>query len=168
LLLPELQIGVGQRVLFKATELKHNLHPEAMAVARTGGVLCPVERLHAYLKAAAAAGHPVTNYLCRPLMANKAGFLETSLSVAAFEEDVEEHFAAAGVAYHATLHGSRRGSLQHHARQGAPLEVLSYLAQIKTPEILQRYLDPARHLPGRLAKPQRPAKRARGNRGAAE
>jgi hypothetical protein len=132
-----------------------------MIVVRKGGLLCSVERLHQLLLLSHRLGHPVTSFLCRPLNSDKSGFMESSLSVQAFEEDVAAHFASAGVDFHATLHGSRRGALQHHANQGANEAQLSQLAQIKTPAVLQRYLDPQRHLPARLPRTTCPAKRPR-------
>ena len=152
---------MGDAVLFKAVELKHNLHPEVMTVTRKGGLLCPIERLHNLLVRSAALGHPITNFLCRPLSPCKESFVERSLSVAAFEYDIDSHFTAANIPYHATLHGSRRGALQHHAQQGASLDALGLLAQIKTPEVTKRYVDPTRHRPPKLPKGPRPAKRAR-------
>ena len=148
-------------VHFKAVELKHNLHPDVMIVTRKDGPLCPIRRLHALLVQSAALGHPITNFLCRPLTACKDGFIESSLTVAAIEDDIDAHFTAAEIPYHATLHGSRRGSLQHHAQQGESMESLGLRAQIKTPSVTQRYLDPTRHRAPKLAKGRRPNKRAR-------
>lgn len=158
---PTLEVPLGGSVLFKAIELKHNLHPDVMSVARKDGPLCPVQRLHTLLVRSAELGHPITQFLCRPLSASKDSFLERSLSVAAFEEDIDSHFSSANIPYHATLHGSRRGSLQHHARSGLSLEALGLKAQIKTPHITKRYIDPTRHLPPKLPKGGRPTKRAR-------
>eukprot|EP00884_Botryococcus_braunii_P004912 jgi/Botrbrau1/14421/Bobra.0014s0068.1 len=160
-LYPSLQIPLGGVVLFKALEIKHNLHPEVMIITRKDGPLCPIQRLHALLVQSAALGHPVTQFLCRPLSSNKDHFIERSLSVAAFEEDIDFHFTAANIPYHATLHGSRRGSLQHHDQQGQTLEALGRLAQIKTPNVTKRYIDPTRHLPPKLPKGKRPNKKVR-------
>ena len=107
---PTLEVPLGEAVLFKAIELKHNLHPDAMTVTRKDGPLSPIQRLHTLLTQSAALGHPVTQFLCRPLSASKDQFLERSLSVAAFEDDIDTHFTAANIPYHATLHGSRRGA----------------------------------------------------------
>jgi hypothetical protein len=118
-LLPFLKLEVGEQLAFKPTSLKHNLYPERMIVTYTGGVLCPVRRLHDNLADAAATGQPIQQYLCRPLSADRATFLEQPLTVAAFEEDESAHFEAAGVEYHATLHGSRRDPFRkalHKAR----------------------------------------------------
>eukprot|EP00884_Botryococcus_braunii_P006635 jgi/Botrbrau1/15973/Bobra.0294s0011.1 len=160
-LFPTLHVPLGATIFFKAIELKHNLHPEVMIVTRRDGPLCPIQRLHTLLAQSAALGHPVTQFLCRPLSANKDQFLERSLSVAAFEDDIDTHFTAANIPYHATLHGSRRGALQHHDQQGQSLEALGLLAQIKTPNVTKRYIDPNRHLPSKLPKGKRPNKRAR-------
>eukprot|EP00884_Botryococcus_braunii_P016079 jgi/Botrbrau1/3154/Bobra.0070s0120.1 len=160
-LFPALQIQLGQSVLFKAIELKHNLHPEVMTVTRKDGPLCPIQRLHALLAQSAAQGHPITQFLCRPMSAGKDCFQERRLSVAAFEEDIDLHFTAANIPYHATLHGSRRGALQHHSQQGHSLEALGLMAQIKTPSVTKRYIDPTRHLPPKLSKGKRPSKRVR-------
>jgi hypothetical protein len=158
---PTLDIPLGEAVLFKALEIKHNLHPDVMVITRKDGPLCPIQRLHTLLVQSAALGHPITQFLCRPLSASKDRFLERSLSVAAFEEDIDAHFTAANIPYHATLHGSRRGSLQHHDQQGQSLEAIGLLAQIKTPSVTKRYIDPTRHLPSKLAKGKRPNKRVR-------
>jgi hypothetical protein len=160
-LYPSLKIELGEAILFKAIELKHNLHPDVMTIPRKDGPLCPIQRLHTLLAQSAALGHPVTKFLCRPLSPSKDQFLERSLSVAAFEADIDSHFTAANIPYHATLHGSRRGALQHHDQQGQSLEALGLLAQIKTPSITQRYIDPTRHLPPKLPKGKRPSKRVR-------
>eukprot|EP00884_Botryococcus_braunii_P013002 jgi/Botrbrau1/21702/Bobra.43_1s0098.1 len=149
---PTLQIPLGAAVLFKAIELKHNLHPEVMIITRRDGSLCPIRRLHTLLAQSAVLGHPVTQFLCRPLAANKNQFLERSLSVAAFEDDIDTHFIAANIPDHATLHGSRRGALLHHDQQGQSLEALGLLAQIKTPSVTKRYIDPTRHRPPKLPK----------------
>jgi hypothetical protein len=160
-LYPTLQVPLGGTVLFKAIELKHNLHPDVMIIARKNGPMCPIQRLHILLTQSAALGHPVTQFLCRPLSADKNQFLEISLSVAAFEDDIDAHFTAANIPYHATLHGSRRGALQHLDQQGHSMETLGLLAQIKTPSVLKRYTDPSRHLPPKLPKGKRPNKRVR-------
>lgn len=159
-LLPELRIPMGGTLKFCALELKHNLHPDAMLVTRKGGLLCAVDRLHTLLAASMRLGHPITSFICRPLNPSKSGFMESSLSVSAFEADVSHHFSQAEITYHATLHGSRRGSLQHHANQGVSFEQLSQRAQIKTPAVLQRYLDPTRHLPARLPRDKPSNKRS--------
>jgi hypothetical protein len=158
---PTLEIPLGEAVLFKAIEIKHNLHPDVMVITRKDGPLCPIQRLHTLLVQSAALGHPVTQFLCRPLSTSKDCFLERSLSMAAFEEDIDAHFTAANIPYHATLHGSRRGSLQHHDQQGQSLEAIGLLAQIKTPSVTKRYIDPTRHLPSKLTKGKRPNKRVR-------
>jgi hypothetical protein len=158
---PELTLTVGERLAFRPNSLKHNLYPEKMLVTHTADRMCPVLRLHHLLRGSAALGQPITKYLCRPLAADKTGFLERPLSVAAFEEDVAAHFRAAGVPYHATLHGSRRGSLQQGAADGLTQAEVGQLGQIKTPRVQAMYLAPDRHNPGPLPKGARPAKRAR-------
>eukprot|EP00884_Botryococcus_braunii_P012482 jgi/Botrbrau1/21234/Bobra.39_2s0033.1 len=78
-LFPTLHVPLGATIFFKAIELKHNLHPEVMIVTRRDGPLCPIQRLHTLLAQSAGLGHPVTQFLCRPLSANKDQFLERSL-----------------------------------------------------------------------------------------
>lgn len=160
-LLPELRLKPGDQVWFKPFSLKHNLYPEKMVVTMTGDHRCAITRLHALLKQSDAAAQPIVQFLCRPLASNKQQFLEQPLSVAAFEEDVSTHFIAAGIPYHATLHGSRRGSLQEGAAQGLSQAEVGLLGQIKTPRVQAMYLDAARHLPGVLKKGPRPNKRPR-------
>lgn len=151
---------MGGTVKCCALELKHNVDPDAMLVTRKGGLLCVVERLHIFLVTSLRLGHPISSFICRPLNPSRSGFVESSLSVSAFEEDVSHHFTQAEIPYHPTLHGSRRGSLQHHSNQGALFEELAQRAQIKTPAVLQRYLDPSRHQPVRLPRDKPSNKRS--------
>jgi hypothetical protein len=130
-----------------------------MMVTYTGELLCPVRRLHELLADAAVTGQPIRQYLCRPLSADRTTFLEQPLTVAAFEEDVAAHFEAAGVEYHATLHGSRRGSLQAGAAQGMSLAEIGRMGQIKTPRVQVMYVAADRHLPGLLPRGGRPSKK---------
>ena len=62
-LYPSLQIEPGEAVLFKAIELKHNLHPDVMTIIRKDGPLCPIQRLHTLLAQSSALYHPArTNF----------------------------------------------------------------------------------------------------------
>jgi hypothetical protein len=149
----------GDVLHFRPTELKHNLQPNDMVVAYQGGVLCPLTRLQRLLVQSFMQGQPITGYLCRPLTANKQSFEESNLTVSAFEEDVALHFSAAGVPYHATLHGSRRGSLQEVYQQDQSLEAVGERGQIKTQRVRELYVNPKGHLPCRLPKGPRPLKK---------
>lgn len=161
LILPTINMQVGDALHFRPYELKHNMQPTDMLVPYQKGVLCPVTRLQQLLVASFHQGVPITQYLCRPMTADHKGFQETSLSVSAFETDVDHHFTAAGITYHATLHGSRRGSLQTMHQAGQPLSAVGEKAQIKTPNIQALYVNPQGHLPSRLPKGPRPTKKVK-------
>jgi hypothetical protein len=161
LILPTISMAVGDVLHFRPYELKQNFHPQDMLVPYQTGVLCPVTRLQQLLVESFQQGQPITQYLCRPLAPDHKRFLEASLSVAAFESDVDSHFSAAGVTYHATLHGGRRGSLQTMHQAGQPLAAVGEKAQIKTVRIQELYVNPQGHLPSRLPKGPRPSKKAR-------
>jgi hypothetical protein len=56
-------------------------------------------------------------------------------------------FSAAGIEYHVTIHGARRGAIQAIAQEGASPTEVAELAHIKTPRVALCYQDERRHLP---------------------
>jgi hypothetical protein len=152
----------GEVLHFKPTELKRNLYPEDMLVTYRADVLCPLTRLQQLLVDSWHQGQPITNYLSRPMTRDKSSFIETSLSVSAFEEEVAQHFHAAGVSYHVTLHGSRRGSLQEVYQVSQSMDAVGKRGQIKTPHIRELYVNAVKHRPSRLKKGPRPVNKTKG------
>ncbi len=53
-----------------------------------------------------------------------------------------------------TNHSFRRGSLQHAAAQGAGLDALLAQSQLRTGDVLKRYIDTQRHHGARRVRPR--------------
>lgn len=118
-----------------------------MYVDITCDAFCVASRLQELLAAHEAAAHPITNWITRVQARNKQGFEEKGMSSAEIANRVKQHMKAAGIYANHTVHGSRRGSMQHDVYVlGKSAEEAGRAAQIRTPEIVQRYLDPHRHL----------------------
>ena len=108
--------------------------------------LCSISWLVKLFVLCDAAGLPVTNHLTRPQSKDKQHFLEQGLSSTVVANRVKQHLADARLYRGQTVHGSRRGSMQHdvHVLGHSPDEVAK-AAQIRTAAITQRYLDRFRH-----------------------
>jgi glutamine amidotransferase PdxT len=99
------------------------------------------------LAAYESASLPITNWITRVQNRSKNGFVETGMSSAEIANRVKKHFKAVNLYVHHTVHGSRRGSMQHDVHVlGKSAAEAGEAAQIKTPAIVKRYLDPHRHL----------------------
>lgn len=117
-----------------------------MTVEIRGDELCCMTWLQNVLALSLDLGQPVTNFLSRPLGKDKKSFIERRLTSAAVARVTLQHFSAAGIEGKHTVHGSRRGSMQHAVHVlGHSTEQAGAAAQIRTPAIVQRYLDPFRH-----------------------
>lgn len=107
---------------------------------------CVASRLNELLAAHEAAACPITNWITRVQARSKVGFANKGMSSAEIANRVKKHFKAAGIFSNHTVHGSRRGSMQHDVYVlGKSSEEAGRAAQIRTPSIVQRYLDPHRH-----------------------
>ena len=117
-----------------------------MAVEITGDELCSMAWLQRVVAMSLDVRQPITNFLTRPLGKDKTIFSEKSLTSAAVARIISHHFPAASITGKHTVHGSRRGSMQHAVHVlGQSAEQAGAAAQIRTPAIIQRYLDPFRH-----------------------
>ena len=110
---------------------------------------CFVRTLAIYM---AIASHPsapdgsaISDYLFRPLRPDRHGFREAPLSGSALGARIRMHLMMASVYEGETNHSFRRGSLQHAAGQGASLDTLHAQSQIRSADVLRRYLDETRH-----------------------
>ena len=116
-----------------------------MSVEIKGDELCSMSWLQKLLTLSLELGQPITNFLSRPLGKDKKSFRERRLTSAAIATITMQRFSAAGVLGKHTVHGSRRGSMQHAVYVlGRSAEQAGAAAQIRTPAIVQRYLDPFR------------------------
>ena len=117
-----------------------------MAVQITGDELCSMAWLQRLVVLCLDVRQPITNFTTRPLNKDKKAFSEKGLTSAAVAEITAQHFSAARISGKHIVHGSRRGSMQHAFHVlGQSAEQAGAAAQIRTPAIVQRYLDPFRH-----------------------
>ncbi len=118
-----------------------------MQVEVTHDSFCVASRLAELFKAHEAASCPITNWITRVQARDKVSFTERGMSSAEIANRVKTHLKEAGIYANHTVHGSRRGSMQHDVFVlGKTAEDVGKAAQIRTPHIVQRYLDPHRHL----------------------
>ena len=94
----------------------------------------------------APPGSAVADLLFRPLAPDGKRFKETPLSSSAMGARLRMHLVAAGLYGGETVHSFRRGSLQNAQAVGLPPSSLLDLGQLRTPAVLERYLDSSRHL----------------------
>lgn len=111
--------------------------------------LCPVVALREYYDACslpnAAPGLAITTYLFRPLTRDGKSFKPAALQSNALQDRLHSYLAAAKLYNGESCHSLRRGALQAAATAGVSNAELHALGQIRTPAILQRYLDNGRH-----------------------
>lgn len=139
-------LPIGARMALQPDNTKTGAKDGPMIVEIRMDILCSMSWLAKLLQASESAKMPVTNYITRPQSRDKAGFSERPLTSAEVANRVRKHFTAAGLYKGQTVHGSRRGSMQHDVyKLGKTAEEAGNAAQIRTPAIVQRYLDPFRH-----------------------
>ena len=110
--------------------------------------LCFPSRLWHYLAQCQTLNQPITHFLFRPQTATRGQFKEAPYSTPSFIKMLQGHLTKIGKLSGETSHSCRRGALQATASKEGLLAA-ALQGRIKTPAILQRYLDPYRHL-GRL------------------
>ena len=120
--------------------------------------LCFVRTLALYMSLArhpsAPPGSPVIDHLFRPLRRDKGGFQDAPFSSAALGARVRLHLMMSGVYGGETNHSFRRGGIQFLASQGASLESLHAQSQLRSVEVLKRYMDGHRHHGARRVRPR--------------
>ena len=122
--------------------------PITISLQPPGSPFCFITRLWAYLAFAHQHGHPVTHYLFRPHEPSRDRFKEAPYSSSSLCKMFQARLVALGLFNGETAHSFRRGTLQATATSiGGPLGQIAAALQgrIKTPKILERYLDPHRH-----------------------
>ena len=143
---PELRLPQGAVVCLMPDRTKTGARDGPMSVVVTKDILCSISWLGKLCALCDDAGLPITNHLTRPQSKDKKQFLEQGLSSTIVANRVRQHLADAKLYRGQTVHGSRRGSMQHavHVLGHSPEDVAK-AAQIRTPAITQRYLDRFRH-----------------------
>lgn len=106
--------------------------------------LCTLRRLWEFMRQHSLSGHPITHYIFRPLAPSHCGFKEAPLTSSCSIKMLQQRLKAAGLFNGETGHSLRRGGVQHtHATQGRL--AAAEQSQIKTPRVLDRYLNEFRH-----------------------
>ena len=143
---PEMRLSYGAVVCLMPDRTKTGAKDGPMSVLVTKDLLCSISWLARLCKICDVVGMPITNYLTRPQSKDKRHFLEQGLGSTIVANRVRQHLADAKLYRGQTVHGSRRGSMQHavHVLGQSPEDVAK-AAQIRTPVITQRYLDRFRH-----------------------
>ena len=145
-LLPKLILPRGSKIHLQPDKTKTGAKDGPMSVEIRGDELCSITWLCSMMVLSLELGQPITNFLSRPLGKDKKSFLERKLTSAAVARITLQQFRGAGINGKHTVHGSRRGSMQHAVHVlGQSAEQAGAAAQIRTPAIVQRYLDPFRH-----------------------
>ena len=104
-------------------------------------------RLPMYLQHRFPEGAPPSAFLFSPLTTNQLAFKHTSLSASAIGKRVKHHLEQAVLYAGESSHGFKRGHMQFLSAAGMNNADIGQKVQIKTAAIIDRYLDPARHLP---------------------
>jgi hypothetical protein len=103
-----------------------------------------MHRLHAYMVKLYATGYSLHHGVLFPNF-NGLPATWTSLASTRLGHVIKNRLTEAGCYHGETCHSFRRGSLQHaNMVMGATGLALSTLSQIKSPSVLQKYLDPTR------------------------
>jgi hypothetical protein len=149
LLLPTVTLAPGSIVYFQPRRLKHNADPHSFKVAYEVVEGNPVHALATYLHICQGHGQPIVDILARLTTPDRRTFKEQPMTSSQLTAGLRRFFSAAGIEYHVTTHGARRGAIQATAREGASLNdhEVAELAQIKTPRVALCYQDERRHLP---------------------
>jgi len=143
---PELHLGVGAKTLWLPDDTKTGGEDGPMEVSVLDSPLCSVAQLLECLTTYAAQNQPITNFLTRVLNPERTGFVEKAMSSNDIGARAKNHLQSAGLYEGHTVHGTRRGSMQHAVQNGMSVEDVSRKAQIKTPAIANLYLNPFGHL----------------------
>ena len=128
------------------TNKRSRIHQDPAHVeASSDPLMCFPSRLWSYLELSLASGHPISHFLFRPQTAVRGHFKESAYSSSSFGKMLQNHLSSIGKHTGETGHSFRRGTLQATASKEGMLAA-AVQGRIKTPAILQRYLDPYRHL----------------------
>jgi len=108
--------------------------------------LCLLRRLGRYATAMADAGWPLADFLFRPLAAGRpAGFRAHGMSSAAMNFRFKGHLRAAVLYKGHTLHGVKRGRLQHDVVVEDESVTQASHGRHRHVRTTLRYVHPARH-----------------------
>ena len=142
---PVLLLPSGSKIALQPDSIK-NGDRKPLEVAIRHDILCSMTWLSILLKKSATYGQPVVNFLTRPQSRDKKGFIERAMTSSEIANRTKERLQAAQLYCGHTVHGSRRGSMQHDRYLlNKSVEEIGAAAGIKTAAIVHRYLDKFRH-----------------------
>lgn len=110
---------------------------------------CFLRLLHGYVHDMQRAGFSLEPFLLRPSIESRAGFKPSALSSSSLNKSFQERLAEHGLGEGETLHGVRRGTMQHQRAQGASVEEVGRRALHAAPfATTELYLDTSRETGG--------------------
>ena len=125
---------MGSKIHLQPDKTKTGARDGPMSVETRGDELCSMTWLCSVLVLSWELGQPITNFLSRPLGKDKKSFSERRLTSAAVARITQQQFGAASITSKHTVHGSRRGSMQHAVHVlGQSADQAGAAAQIRTP-----------------------------------
>ncbi len=147
-IVPELKLQPGAMLSYLPDHTKTGNADGPMQVQLRGDVLDSTSWLHRLLMESEAQGHPITNFIARPLASNKAHFLEHGITSSELASRANDRFADAKLEGHSRLHGARRGSIQHaRVIEGKPRHLVQEQAHIRSVDVMKIYESPEGHYP---------------------
>jgi len=150
-IVPTLQLRPGAVLLYYPDHTKSGKADGPMHVQLRPDLLDSTTWLNKLVMESLAQGHPITNFIARPLGANRTYFLENGITPSELAARAKDRFTDALPGGQIRLHGARRGSIQH-ARfvEGKPRHLVQEHAQIRCEHIMQVYENPEGHSPPAL------------------
>lgn len=146
----------GEAVLIEPSggtkKAKHE-HPgtiEIRVLPPEEGEICFVRWLRTYSEAMASCGYPLMTdgWLFRPCTRGGGGFQHAPTQSSAMNKAMQDHLSGHGLWEGETLHGIRRGSMQHsYYELMMSTEEIAEACLVRNPQSLERYLDRVRHGP---------------------
>ena len=140
-----LLLPVGSKIALQPDSIK-NGDRKPLEVDMRHDLLCSMTWLNVLLRKSAEYAQLITDFLTRPQSRVKEGFIERGMTSSEIANMTKEHLQAAQLYCGHTVHGSRRGSMQHDEYiLNKLVEEVGDAARIKTASIVHRYLDRFRH-----------------------
>jgi hypothetical protein len=147
-IVPALSLQPGAMLSYLPDHTKTGNADGPMQVQLRADILDSTMWLQRLLLESESQGHPITNFIARPLAPNKATFLERCITSSELANRAADRFADAGFEGYTRLHGARRGSIQHaRVIGGKPRHLVQEQAHIRTVDVMKVYESPEGHYP---------------------
>ncbi len=148
---PEFQLQPGQAVHIVPGHLKNVRGANAASIiihVAEQKIMDPLRWLHAHLTTAAKHSQPVSNYIVRPLAADKHTFQEQAISGPGLHNRFINTLQQLGIHDGETMHSFRRGKAMSMLHTGSSRSSIQEHMIITSPAMLtQHYLPPGRPAP---------------------